>query len=243
MIEFRTMRNEDIENWFDHCAIVFGNGENTPYWRDKFVNGWYDDPFSTTDGVFLAVEDGKILSSVSVFLREVYLEGDKISMGGIGSVSTKPEARGKGLAGRLLENTVTYMENKRIKISLLATNLIGYYKKFGWQQLFYDCKTLKYKKLNDSDIENGIPNIREMNFDTDTGAISEIYEAYSGKLNGVVVRQNINYWRKWVKSFPGTWLVLCDKTGKIYTYTSYTLDKNVITVREFGTLLPDIILF
>lgn len=240
MVEYRTMKIEEIEDWFDHCAMVFGNDESRLCWRNKFVDWWYNDPYSIPDNTFLAVEDGKILSSVTVFIREIYLEGKIISCGGIGYVATKPEARGKGLAGQLIKNAVTFMENKKIKISLLATELPEYYKKFGWHQLATHYKRLQYVNSGNHCTNKHFANIRKVDFESDAAGISKIYEVYSGSLNGVIVRNNINYWVKWIKSIPGDWLALCDDTGKICAYVHYSMDKSTLTIREFGTLLRDI---
>ncbi len=55
MVEVRSLREEELERWFDHCAEVF-KGES----REYFVRHWNNDPWRNLNSIFVAVEDGDL---------------------------------------------------------------------------------------------------------------------------------------------------------------------------------------
>ena len=112
MVEFRTLRREELNQWFDHCAQVFTQGEYTDRMRLYFMRHWYNDSRRRLSGIQVAVVDGEIASTIRVFLRNVYLQGRITAMGGIGEVSTKPQFRRQGLSSKLLEMSIAYMESR-----------------------------------------------------------------------------------------------------------------------------------
>ncbi|KAL6058081.1 putative acetyltransferase [Balamuthia mandrillaris] len=135
--EFRSLGEEELEVWFDHLAFVF---TQTP--RNYFVSHWYNDPWRTVDGIFVAVDknarDNKVViaSTVRVYCRKVYVRGTTFSMGGIGEVSTKPQYRSMGLASALLQKASTWMQHTGMVLgSLHTSNAIPFYKSLGWQSV------------------------------------------------------------------------------------------------------------
>lgn len=70
--EFRTLRLDELDKWFDHLAVVF---DTTP--RTYFVNHWESDPFRKIEGIQVAIDQstGKIASTLRVFQREIFLHG------------------------------------------------------------------------------------------------------------------------------------------------------------------------
>ena len=72
-MEFRSLQSEEIDAWFDHVASVFTVG------RQYFMNHWYNDPWQDLEGIRVAVDDGKIVSTVRVFVRQMYLHGEPVT--------------------------------------------------------------------------------------------------------------------------------------------------------------------
>ncbi len=90
-MEFRSLYPEELEAWLDHVTHVFLAS------RQYFSNHWHNDPWKDVEGIRVAVDDGKIVSTVRVFIRKMFFHGEPISVGGIGEVSTRSEYRKRGL--------------------------------------------------------------------------------------------------------------------------------------------------
>lgn len=84
----------------------------------------------------LAVRHGKrVLSFLQIFRRSFRIDGRLISFGGIGSVGTHPESRGRGYARALLLRAIELMREDRLAGSLLFTGIHPFYEALGWRTL------------------------------------------------------------------------------------------------------------
>lgn len=101
MIEFRTLKNDELEKWFDHCMYVFNEGIYSREYRQYFVNHYNNDPWRDLDTILVCMDDNKIASTVRIFNRKIYLNSKEVSMGGIGEVSTKSEYRSQGVVHKV----------------------------------------------------------------------------------------------------------------------------------------------
>lgn len=235
MIEIRALKPAEMEQWFDHCMYVFNGGTYSEGYRKYFMNHWYNDAWREIDSILVAVEDEKILSTVRVFRRKIYLKGYSIEMGGIGEVSTKPEHRSKGLSTKLLSLAIERMEELDIKVSLLGTSSdkISYYNRLCWQNLprCFSIMNIRGAKCS--------LKVRPLNFENDIEHIANIHKAYSSKLNGVIVRDNMEYWNKWAKTEFKNCYVVEDKDSNIMAYVDFDKYDKEIRIREFGELYPE----
>ena len=108
-------------------------------WRgraaDFFRRYVEDDPSFAEENVWLALEAGRLLSCVQIFPRHVRLRGAEVPVGGIGSVFTRREVRGAGLAARLLERARGAMRERGMELSLLFAGPAGIplYTRLGWR--------------------------------------------------------------------------------------------------------------
>jgi len=239
MIEFRTLKLEEIEQWFDHCMYAFNGDSYSESFRNYFKNHWFNDPWRDIESIFIAVEDGKILSTVRIFHRKMYLQGQMISMGGIGEVGTGVKSRGLGLSTKLLGLALEKMKYLEINISTLATSedKLGYYGRLGWQTLIRDFKIAKLNVSNHHEID-----IRPINFYKDIVKIKDIYEQYSGKLSGTIVRDSEYYWEAWVKNEYQKCLI-AEIEGEVVAYIDSAMIDTSIRVREFGVRVGYEVLF
>jgi hypothetical protein len=100
MIELRALHENEIEKWFDFVTNEVFIGAP----RDYFANQWYCDEYRDINSIFVAVDEyGNILSTIRIFLRQLYINGAYVLSGGIGSVGTKQTHRRKGLVTKLFE--------------------------------------------------------------------------------------------------------------------------------------------
>jgi predicted acetyltransferase len=193
MIEFRSLRENEMEDWFDHCMWVFNNSEYSESCRQYFADHWYNDPWKDIDSIFVAADGGKILSTVRVFHRNIFISGQAISMGGIGEVSTKPEYQGKGLSGTLLKNAISLMKKRKINTSILFTGKWGHYGRYDWKQCII-CSNVSDVPMEPSSKYN----FRSANINTDLESLKSIYTEYSKNHNGPLIRDSSFYWEHWL---------------------------------------------
>ncbi|WNI33116.1 GNAT family N-acetyltransferase [Streptomyces sp. ITFR-6] len=86
---------------------------------------------------FVAQNDaGEGIDAVVVYVPRLIRDADGTPrrVGGIGSVATRPEARGQGLVRRLLAAAERTMTAERCAWSLLFTGTPGVYRSSGWQE-------------------------------------------------------------------------------------------------------------
>ncbi|MEV0280291.1 GNAT family N-acetyltransferase [Streptomyces sp. NPDC050610] len=84
---------------------------------------------------FLAARDDGTVDAVVVYVpRDIHdADGAPLRVGGIGSVATRPEARGQGLVRALLQEAAAAMRAESCAWSLLFTGTPGVYTGSGWQ--------------------------------------------------------------------------------------------------------------
>ncbi len=221
-MEFRALYPEELEAWLDHVTHVFSGS------RQYFMNHCHNDPWKDFEGIRVAVDNGKIVSTVRVFIRKMYLHGEPISVGGIGEVSTRPEYQRRGLATQLLKDAIRFMESREIAISALHGSQ-RIYSVEGWEKVprYYAKETLPAKKQVEWEV-------CPVNFDDESEVkrMAFLYDTYSRKFNGTFVRDDMAYWRDWVRTeSPNAWVA--EKDGTIEGYVSVVTRENQLNVKEF----------
>ena len=221
-MEFRSLAPEEFDAWLDHVAHVFSAS------RQYFSNHWYNDPWKDFEGIRVALDAGKIVSTVRVFIRKMYLHGQPISVGGIGEVSTRHEYRKRGLATQLLKDSIQFMEDRNIAISMLHGNQ-RIYSGEGWESVprYYAKKTLFAAKQQ-------VWKVRPVNFkDADeVSQLAALYHTYSQKFNGIFVRDDMEYWTGWVQAeSPSLWVA--QRHNRIDGYVSIRKRNGALGVKEF----------
>ena len=221
-MEFRALNAEELEAWLDHVTHVFSGG------RQYFSNHWHNDPWRDPEGIRIAVDNGKIVSTVRVFIRKMFLHGEPVAVGGIGEVSTRSEYRRRGLATQLLKDAIEFMESRNI----VASSLHGsqrIYSVEGWEKVprYYAKQPIAAKKQVAWEV-------RPANFDdgAEGKRIATIYGRYARKFNGTFVRDDMAYWTKWVRTeSPSAWVA--ERDGEIEGYVSVVHREERLNVEEF----------
>jgi predicted N-acetyltransferase YhbS len=187
MIEFRTLRPEELPAWYAHCQGVF-TGEREGYFRDHFEMDSDGDPSL----IFVAMDGETIAATVRGFRRQMWLAGRALQIGGIGEVSTKPAYRRQGLAAKLLQQAIAAMEAQAMPISMLFGNQ-KIYLEAGWRF----CP--EHYALLDAKALPALPEgaiLRPFAPD-DLPLVMGLYDLYVGRMQGAVLR-SAEYWRRWV---------------------------------------------
>ena len=160
-MEFRALYPEELETWLDHVTSVFSGS------RQYFSNHWHNDPWQDAEGIRIAIDDGRIVSTVRVFIRKMFLHGEPVTVGGIGEVSTRSEYRRRGIATQLLKDSIEFMESRGIAVSSLHGSQ-RIYAIEGWEKVprYYAKQPITTKARSEW-------NIRPANF-ADTTEVAQL---------------------------------------------------------------------
>ena len=221
-MEFRALHPEELEAWLDHVTSVFTGG------RQYFANHWHNDPWRDAEGIRVAVDNGTIVSTVRVFIRKIFLHGAPITVGGIGEVSTRPEYRRRGIATQLLKDSIGFMASRDIAVSLLFGSQ-KIYAIEGWEKV-----SRYYARQFFTAAKQSAWEVRRANFDdaVEVTRIADLYDRYARKFNGTLVRDEIAYWTKWVRTeSPNVWVA--ERDGTIEGYISVIPREDEFGVKEF----------
>lgn len=111
---------------------------------------------------YVIEQDGQLVCHVGVYPIEVVTAGVRLRIGGIGGVSTLPEARGKGHMTRLLHHCIDEMRLQGYPLSWLAGNRQRY-NSLGWERanpgytLAWSRRSLDWHKVSPCKIEETYP--------------------------------------------------------------------------------------
>jgi len=191
------------------------------------------DPHKAIDGIFVCVIDNKIVSSVRVYHRSIYVNGEEWKMGGIGEVSTAIEYRRKGIATLLLKMAIEYMEKNNMVISVLSARkqVESLYSALGWQFIpYYTCHT-KIDYIEDLGMSLKKESYRNLS-EQDKLQLRNIYAQTSRRFSGPLVRTN-EYWDTWVVGeSKSAWIITLNNSVVGY-FSLNDEEENYLSVKEF----------
>jgi len=180
------------------ALVALLDGWELPGWRGRpgeFFRRYLDpDPTFEPRNVVVAERAGRLVGCVQIFPRLLRVRSGgaapdgftHVPIGGIGSVFTRPEARGGGVASALLERAIAEMQARGLELSLLFASRHAFYGRLGWQ-LWPRERALWLR----GDATAAPPPARRIDrFDParDLAAAFALHDAYSGALAGTCVR-------------------------------------------------------
>jgi len=226
---FRTMKPGELDAWCAHCQEVFFD---TPdgYFKRHYEN----DPDADPNLVFIAEEDGQIVSTIRVFRRTVRIGGRKYLMGGIGEVSTKEAYRGRGIASQLLNTAIEAMKKEGMALSILFGDK-NIYSKSGYQTI-----TAPYTVVSKENLPDLPEGAMIRPFETkDLDAVMGIYDLYAGRADTTLVRST-EYWKAWVlPQWEKVWVL--EMEGRVVAYCEVRSGGRIAEMgaaAQFETVLP-----
>lgn len=184
-------------------------------------------------GLSLAVRKGRrVLSFLQIFPRVLMLQGAQLPFGGIGSVGTRPESRGRGYASALLDYSLGVMRQHGMRGAMLFTSIQSFYEKQGWQVLERYEQSLSVEPLRmfrSHEIET-VPLTAE-----DANRLLMLYQA-QGESRTAWFPRSLDYWRQratWM-SHPG-WIVKRNGEMQGYMYAcQFQANQPILSITECG---------
>jgi predicted N-acetyltransferase YhbS len=114
--------NRQLFGWGEN---IFGVAALNLSWRPKDLH-------------FLMYSEGQPISHVGVLKHVVSVDGEPVTVGGLGGVVTVPGARKKGFARRLIRHATKFLSQEwEVDACLLfcVSELAAYYVALGWQEV------------------------------------------------------------------------------------------------------------
>lgn len=87
---------------------------------------------------FLSYSDGEPTSHIGLLKHVVIVNGESVTVGGVGGLVTVPKAQKKGFAHRLMKHAVKFLEHEwKVTAGLLfcLPEMVVYYEALGWQEV------------------------------------------------------------------------------------------------------------
>eukprot|EP01119_Soliformovum_irregulare_P021970 TRINITY_DN7411_c0_g1_i1.p1 TRINITY_DN7411_c0_g1~~TRINITY_DN7411_c0_g1_i1.p1 ORF type:complete len:229 (+),score=54.09 TRINITY_DN7411_c0_g1_i1:364-1050(+) len=134
------------------------------------------------------------------------------------------------------------MKAHKIQISTLHTGSAApVYQKLGWRSVarWYMMQTAKEILDSPTLLPEASQTIRDADLQSDEEIqrLMKLHAAYASRFNGPFVRDDPEYWRRWVRVETDHFVILQDAHGDIIAWMglrSHKKDKSKIVVQDFG---------
>lgn len=176
------------ESYYEYVA----SGER-PFLADPqfWLKGVQNDPYYEPEHTRVLVLDGRLVSSVTCYTREMYADGRIAKVGCIGSVCTHPDYRRQGYVKEVLAETIAWMQAHSYHFSFLFGRE-EVYGGSGWK-LLTSLEMIAEVQLRHN--YKVAAQIRPANTEKEVPVLAEIYTRFNRTLTGPFVR-NAEYWQR-----------------------------------------------
>lgn len=208
---------------------------------DRFRRQAEFDPSARDENVVVAVEQGRILSALSILPRHLRILGHVVPTGGIGNLFTEPGSRGNGIATELLEHASHAMRVRGLELALIFPGAPPatpeFFGKRGWHSwggqqtiLRVDPNAPARRRSDDFEIEPvTADDVRALQ------SVKSIHAAYGASRSGMVVRDDA-LWRASLQLTPAPveefWIAR--RGGLTVAYARASIVEDVLSITELG---------
>jgi predicted N-acetyltransferase YhbS len=180
-LEFRTIASHERDAVLDLLAHWLND-------RAFFARYFQHDPTFRDDLCFVALDRGRIVSTLQVFRKQVRLGGAVVEVAGVGNVYTAAEYRERGVASQLLTRAIAAMNEQRFDLSMLFATRLVFYSRHGWQSHVRHLVFIEPAAGSHTGPYDIAPFA-----EADLDAVMRIYDNYTAGLSGSTVRDR-RYW-------------------------------------------------
>ncbi len=211
---------------------------------DRFRRQVEFDPTWSLENVFVAAEQDRILSVVSILPRHLKILGHSIPAGGLGNLYTDPEMRSHGIATELIERACDAMRSRGLELAVLfpgappATS--EFFEKRGWhswggqQTILRRDPAASHPTDSEGNEKIELHPIRSED-ERALQSVKSIHAAYAASRSGTVVRDD-DLWRACLQLIPAAkeefWIAR--RGGLTVAYARVSIVDDVLTIMEFG---------
>jgi predicted GNAT family N-acyltransferase len=119
------------------------------FWKHGYVSQikWIQSNISNRDIHCMMFESSKLIGYNCIVQDEILVSGISTSCHIISNVITDKNSRGKGVAKRILEDSISHVGVDEVIILFCKTHLVGFYEKFGFKTYLSNQKKLSPKSI------------------------------------------------------------------------------------------------
>ena len=186
-MEIRGIRESELAEMIDLQCRVFRPDGHERYWQ--YVR---TDPSYRYDQSRVVVVNGRIVSTLRVWEREMRIGSIPVPMGGIGGVGTHPDHQGTGYATALMKDTVTYMRTVGYDVGVLFSAIpCAFYRKLGWASV--PLAGFRVTRRQSAGLGETEWRVEPFDEERDLKASIALYDGYNAERSGSLVRTR-SYW-------------------------------------------------
>jgi GNAT superfamily N-acetyltransferase len=128
-VEIRPIREAELDELFDFLCLVHQH----PQGRARYHSYVHGDPTWAPWQTPVVVIDGRLVSTLRIWDRQIHVGATPLRMGGIGGVTTHPDYRRRGLATAMMAHAADTMRSAGMSLGLLFTEIPArFYRRLGW---------------------------------------------------------------------------------------------------------------
>ena len=186
-MEIRGVRESELAEMIDLQCQVFRPDGHERYWG--YVR---TDPSYRYDQSRVVVVNGRIVSTLRVWEREIRIGSIAVPMGGIGGVGTHPDHQGAGYATALMKDTTAYMRTVGYDVGVLFSAIpCAFYRKVGWASVpLAGFRVTRRQSIGLGEMEWRVEPFDE---ERDLEPSIALYDRYNAQQSGSLVRTR-SYW-------------------------------------------------
>lgn len=183
---------------------------------------------------FRVITNGdRAIAGLAIYHLSQWFNDKAVSMAGIASVGVAPEDRGRGIANRLLSQTIQELHSRQVAISTLYPSTQAPYRQLGYEQGGSYCKwklptasiRLQSRNLSIKRIEAG-----------DLSILADIYRQQARLNNGNLERNKAVWERVLEKPEQELYTYLIGSIARPEGYIIFTQEREQILIRDWALL-------
>lgn len=227
-MQIRGATEDELEALVELQRLVFRPQEG-PTAQERYWSYVRQEPTYRPQQSRLVIDQGRIVAHLRVWDRTIRVRGATLRAGGIGSVLTHPDCRGKGYARALLHATEDYLRQAGYDLGLLFT-IIGttFYARLGWTPIPLPTFELPAGPA----AHNDYGTLRRLHIDRDLEEVSALYRHFTEPMTGPETRP-LPYWTSGPSRYRGVfppWGV--ERQGRLVAYVNFAIDDKELWLTE-----------
>jgi predicted acetyltransferase len=127
-LTFRTASDSDLDRLVEIHTSAFPDPRGHSERRRNFIAN----PLGPLDALWVAIDRGEIVAHAFLFSLRKWLAGSALDVAAIASVGVAPEARGRGVAAKLLLHLHAKADARKASVTMLYAFRQGFYARHGY---------------------------------------------------------------------------------------------------------------
>lgn len=186
-MEIRGIRESELAEMIELQCQVF-----RPDGHERYSQYVRTDPSYRYDQSRVVVVNGRIVSTLRIWKREMRIGSSAVPMGGIGGVGTHPDHQGAGYATALMKDTVAYMRTVGYDVGVLFSAIpCAFYRKLGWASV--PLAGFRVTQRQNIGLEETEWEVEPFDEGRDLESAAALYDKHNAEQSGSLVRTP-SYW-------------------------------------------------